>query len=148
MRQSANGMIRKRPTELKLRTVSGRRSEGGPITASRSVWEVGFSRRRIRTPHVVQSEVRVKGESSPGTSNKGLGTVIQVIQEPSCDVLLAPRRTKFEGRFSMAMFWLSIALGVLGFAAIMFAIAPDDVQLLGEFPEFDPRYRGWTDAKR
>jgi hypothetical protein len=47
-----------------------------------------------------------------------------------------------------AMFWLSIALGVLGFAAIMFAIASDDVQLLGEFPELDPRYRGWTDAKR
>jgi hypothetical protein len=48
----------------------------------------------------------------------------------------------------MAMFWLSIALGVLGFAAIMFAIASDDVQLLGEFPELDPRYRGRTDAKR
>jgi hypothetical protein len=40
----------------------------------------------------------------------------------------------------MAMFWLSIALSLLGFAAIMFAIRPDDAQLLGEFPESDPRY--------
>jgi hypothetical protein len=40
----------------------------------------------------------------------------------------------------MAMFWLSIALSLLGFAAIMFAISPDDAQLLGEFPESDPRY--------
>ena len=51
-----------------------------------------------------------------------------------------PERYKFEGRFPMAMFWLSTALGVLGFAAIMFAIPPDDAQLLGEFPESDPRY--------
>jgi len=41
----------------------------------------------------------------------------------------------------MAMFWLSTALGVLGFAAIMFSIPRDDAQLLGKFPESDPRYR-------
>jgi len=40
----------------------------------------------------------------------------------------------------MAMLWLSVALSLLGFAAIMFAIPPDDAQLLGEFPESDPRY--------
>jgi len=45
----------------------------------------------------------------------------------------------------MAMFWLSTALGVLGFAAIMFAIPPDDAQLLGEFPEFDPRIPRYCD---
>jgi hypothetical protein len=42
--------------------------------------------------------------------------------------------------FPMAMFWLSIALSLLGFAAIMFAIPPDDAQLLGKFPESAPRY--------
>jgi hypothetical protein len=47
----------------------------------------------------------------------------------------------------MAMFWLSTALGVLGFAAIMFAIPPDDAQLLGEFPECDPRYGRSTDSR-
>ena len=45
----------------------------------------------------------------------------------------------------MAMFWLSTALGVLGFAAIMFAIPPDDAQLLGEC---DPRYGRSTDSRR
>jgi hypothetical protein len=40
----------------------------------------------------------------------------------------------------MAMFWLSTALGVLGFAAIMFSIPRDDAQLLGKFPESDAGY--------
>jgi hypothetical protein len=39
----------------------------------------------------------------------------------------------------MAMFWLSTALGALGIAAIMFAIPRDDAQLLGKFPESNPR---------
>jgi hypothetical protein len=43
----------------------------------------------------------------------------------------------------MAMFWLSTALGVLGFAAIMLSISRDDSQLLGQFPESDPRYPGY-----
>jgi len=47
----------------------------------------------------------------------------------------------------MAMFWLSTVLGVLGFVAIMFAIPADDAQLLGEFPECDPRYRRSTDSR-
>jgi hypothetical protein len=38
----------------------------------------------------------------------------------------------------MALFWLSSALGILGFAALMLAIPPDDAQLLGEFPESYP----------
>jgi hypothetical protein len=48
--------------------------------------------------------------------------------------------TKDHFGFPMAMFWLSIALSLLGFAAIMFAIPPDDAQLLGKFPESAPRY--------
>jgi hypothetical protein len=48
----------------------------------------------------------------------------------------------------MAMFWLSTALGALGFAAIVFAIPPDDAELLGKFPESNPRYRDRTDTKR
>jgi hypothetical protein len=40
----------------------------------------------------------------------------------------------------MAMFWLSSALGILGFAAITLAIPPDDAQLLCKFPVSDPRY--------
>ena len=47
----------------------------------------------------------------------------------------------------MAMLWLSVALSLLGFAAIMFAIPPDDAQLLGEFPECDPRYGRSTDSR-
>jgi hypothetical protein len=39
------------------------------------------------------------------------------------------------------MFWLTIALSLFGFAVIMFAIPPDDAQLVGEFPESDPRYQ-------
>ena len=38
----------------------------------------------------------------------------------------------------MALFWLGSALGILGFAALMLAIPPDDAQLLGEFPESYP----------
>jgi hypothetical protein len=48
----------------------------------------------------------------------------------------------------MAMFWLSIALGTLGVGAIMFAIPRDDAQLLGKFPESNPRDRDPTDSKR
>jgi hypothetical protein len=48
----------------------------------------------------------------------------------------------------MAMFWISAALGALGFAAIMFAIPSDDAQLLGEFPDSDRRYRDPTDGER
>jgi hypothetical protein len=42
----------------------------------------------------------------------------------------------------MAMFWLSTALGVVGFSAIMFSIPRDDAQLLGKFPDSNPRYPG------
>ena len=59
-----------------------------------------------------------------------------------------PERPKFEGRFPMAMFWLSTALGALGVAAIMFAIPRDDAQLLGRFPESNPGDRDPTDSKR
>ena len=48
----------------------------------------------------------------------------------------------------MAMFWISAVVGALGFAAIMFAIPADDAQLLGEFPDWNPRYRDPTDTKR
>ena len=41
----------------------------------------------------------------------------------------------------MAMFWLSTVLGALGFAAIMLAIPRGDAQLLGKFPESNPRDR-------
>ena len=50
----------------------------------------------------------------------------EVIGEPSCGALPNPQRTKFEGRFPMGMFWLSIVVGILGFAGIMFAISHDD----------------------
>jgi len=46
--------------------------------------------------------------------------VTQVTAEPSWNALL--KKADFEGRFPMAMFWVSIALSVLGFAALMFAI--------------------------
>jgi hypothetical protein len=59
-----------------------------------------------------------------------------------------PERLKFEGRFPMAMFWVSTALGALGAAAIMFAIPRDDAQLLGRFPESNPGDRDPTDSKR
>jgi hypothetical protein len=110
----------------------------------------GFGALIDTAPRRNSGPVGTKGttaKSAPRASNKGLGTVIQVIQEPSCDALLKPKRLISKDDFAMAMIWLSIALGVLGFAAIMFAIPPDDAQLLGEFPEFDPRYRGWTDGK-
>jgi hypothetical protein len=55
---------------------------------------------------------------------------------------------KFEARFAMAMFWLSTALGALGIAAIMFAIPRDDAQLLGKFPESNPRDRDPTENNR
>lgn len=48
----------------------------------------------------------------------------------------------------MAMFWLSTVLGALGFAAIMLAIPRDDAQLLGKFPESNPRDRDLTDSKQ
>jgi hypothetical protein len=48
----------------------------------------------------------------------------------------------------MAMFWLSTALGALGIAAIMFAVPRDDAELLGRFPESNPRGGDATDNKR
>jgi hypothetical protein len=48
----------------------------------------------------------------------------------------------------MAMFWISTALGALGFAAIMLAIPSDDAQLLGKFPDSNLRYRDPTDNKQ
>jgi hypothetical protein len=39
----------------------------------------------------------------------------------------------------MAMFWLSIVIGVLGFAAIMFAFPRYGAPLPGKFPESDSR---------
>jgi len=48
----------------------------------------------------------------------------------------------------MAMFWISAALGALGFAAIMIAIPSDDAQLLGKFPDSNPSHRDTTDSER
>jgi hypothetical protein len=69
-----------------------------------------------------------------------MGTVVWALPNPE--------RHKFEGRFPMAMFWLSTALGALGVAAIMFAIPRDDAQLLGRFPKSNPEYRDQTDSKQ
>jgi hypothetical protein len=69
-----------------------------------------------------------------------MGTVVWALPNPE--------RPKFEGHFSMAMFWLSTALGALGAAAIMFAIPRDDAELLGRFPESSLGDRDPTDSKR
>jgi hypothetical protein len=74
-------------------------------------------------------------------------TVIKITREQPCEALKT-HEGLIRGAIPMAMFWISTALGALGFAAIMLAIPSDDAQLLGKFPDSNLRYRDPTDNKQ